>query len=102
MVDLRSWLPGRNPGTLPLRLSLRSPAAAGKEPAESPRSTQELAPLLGITQAALSKQLRRLTEASVLQPRREGYYVVYSLVTGRIARLSPDLLAMLGAVEPPP
>jgi DNA-binding transcriptional ArsR family regulator len=70
--------------------------------AESPRSTQELAPLLGISQAALSKQLRRLTEAGVLQPRREGYYVVYSLVTGRIARLSSDLLAILGAVEPAP
>jgi DNA-binding transcriptional ArsR family regulator len=69
--------------------------------AQSPRSTQELAPLLGISEAALSKQLRRLTEAGVLQPRRDGYYVVYSLVTGRIARLSSALLAILEAAEPP-
>ncbi|MEA2614552.1 MAG: hypothetical protein QOE72_335 [Chloroflexota bacterium] len=65
--------------------------------AERPRSTQELAPLVGLSEAALSKQLRTLTEVGILQPRRDGYYVLYSLVEQPIATLSSNLLAILEA-----
>jgi DNA-binding transcriptional ArsR family regulator len=65
--------------------------------AERPRSTQELAPLLGLSEAALSKQLRRLTQAGILQPRRDGYYVLYSLIRDRITPLSSSVLAFLEA-----
>jgi len=56
--------------------------------AERPRSTQELAPLVGISQAGLSKHLRILAGAGVLETRREGYYVLYSLAPDRIDALS--------------
>ncbi len=64
--------------------------------AERPRSTQELAPLVGITEAALSKHLRMLTEAGLLDRRREGYYVLYRLVPERVAALEPALGTFLG------
>jgi DNA-binding transcriptional ArsR family regulator len=63
--------------------------------AQRPRSTQELARLMGLSDAALSKQLRRLTEVGILQPHRDGYYVLYRLVTDPIARLSSNLLALM-------
>jgi DNA-binding transcriptional ArsR family regulator len=67
--------------------------------AERPRSTQELAPLVGITEAALSKHLRVLAEAGLLERRREGYYVLYRLVPEQLAAVSPSLGAFL-AREP--
>ena len=63
---------------------------------ERPRSTQELAPLVGITEAGLSKHLRQLARAGLVRTRREGYYVLYSLNTDRIASLSGALLEFLG------
>jgi DNA-binding transcriptional ArsR family regulator len=63
--------------------------------AEQPRSTQELAPLVGISEAGLSKHLRQLTEAGLLESRREGYYVLYSLVPERIEPLSDSLRRFL-------
>jgi DNA-binding transcriptional ArsR family regulator len=65
--------------------------------AERPRSTQELAPLVGITEAGLSKHLRQLAQAGVLTTRREGYYVLYSVDTDRLAPLSETLLSFLQA-----
>jgi DNA-binding transcriptional ArsR family regulator len=56
--------------------------------AERPRSTQELAPLVGISQAGLSKHLRILASAGIVETRREGYYVLYSLSPERIDALS--------------
>jgi DNA-binding transcriptional ArsR family regulator len=47
--------------------------------AERPRSTQELATLLGMTDAGMSKHLRRLAAARLVRTRREGYYVLYEL-----------------------
>ena len=44
--------------------------------ADMPRSTQELAPLVGVTEATLSKHLRLLTDAGLLRPRRDGHYVL--------------------------
>jgi DNA-binding transcriptional ArsR family regulator len=67
--------------------------------AERPRSTQELAPLVGITEAGPSKHLRALAEAGVLEARRDGYYVLYSLRPERVAPLSSALLSFLGREE---
>jgi DNA-binding transcriptional ArsR family regulator len=68
--------------------------------AEQPRSTQELAPLVGITEAGLSKQLRLLSEAGLVERRREGYYVLYRLVPEQVAALAPSLEAFLHASDP--
>src|SRR5439155_23025199 len=62
---------------------------------QCPRSTQELAPLVNMTEAGLSRPLRALEEAGLLQSRREGYYVLYSLVPGAVERLSSTLLSFL-------
>jgi DNA-binding transcriptional ArsR family regulator len=70
--------------------------------AERPRSTQELAPLVGITESTLSKHLRQLTDAGVLQPSRDGYYVLYHLRRDRLATLSESLLGYLGPDERSP
>jgi DNA-binding transcriptional ArsR family regulator len=59
--------------------------------ARRPRSTQELAPLVGLSEAGASKHLRLLAAAGILQTRREGYYVVYSLVHERVETLAADL-----------
>ncbi|MBM4791294.1 winged helix-turn-helix transcriptional regulator [Streptomyces sioyaensis] len=63
--------------------------------AERPRSTQELAPLVGVSEAALSKHLRVMADAGLLERRREGYYVLYRLVSGRVAGLGPSLESFL-------
>jgi len=59
------------------------------------RSTQELAPLIGISEAGLSKHLRLLARAGLVQARRDGYYVLYSLETERISTLSETVLRFL-------
>lgn len=53
-----------------------------------PRTTQELAPLVGLSNAGLSKSLRRLAEAGLVTSRREGYYVVYALAPGSLEGLA--------------
>ena len=67
--------------------------------AERPRSTQELAPLVGVSEAALSKHLRVLTDAGLLERRREGYYVLYRLLPGQVAGLAPSLESFLHATD---
>jgi DNA-binding transcriptional ArsR family regulator len=64
--------------------------------AERPRTTQELAPLVGLSNAGLSKSLRRLAEAGLITSRRQGYYVVYSLDQGRLSAASAGLEGFLG------
>lgn len=63
--------------------------------AERPRSTQELAPLVGVSEAALSEHLRTLAAAGILTSRREGYYVLYSLAHDRVLALSESLADFL-------
>jgi DNA-binding transcriptional ArsR family regulator len=59
--------------------------------AERPRSTQELAKLVGLTQAGMSKHLQKLAAAGLVAPRREGYYVLYSADVARLEPLSAAL-----------
>ena len=68
--------------------------------AEKPRSTQELAPLVGLTEAGLSKHLRVLADAGVVTSKRDGYYVLYSIALDRVAPLSAALLEFLGTARP--
>ena len=70
--------------------------------AERPRSTQELAPLVGVTEAALSKHLRTLAEAGLLERHRDGYYVLYRIVPGQVAAIAPSLDAFLEPETPAP
>jgi DNA-binding transcriptional ArsR family regulator len=67
--------------------------------AAQPRSTQELAPLVGLTDAGASKQLRQLAAAGLLSTRREGYYVVYSLEPEKLATLSAELGHLVGGTR---
>ncbi len=67
---------------------------------ERPRSTQELAPLVGLSEAGLSKQLRALADAGVVTTRREGYYVLYALANERLDALVPALQSFLGRDVP--
>ncbi len=59
--------------------------------AERPRTTQELEPLVGLSRAGLSKSMLRLADAGLIVPRREGYYVVYTLAPDRLDALSTAL-----------
>jgi len=60
-----------------------------------PRSTQELAPLLGVSEAATSKHLRQLAEAGLVQCRRDGYYVLYQLTPAAMERVTSGLTSFL-------
>lgn len=64
--------------------------------AARPRSTQELAPLIGISEAAMSKHLRTMARAGVLSSRREGYFVLYQLETAALRGLSDAVTRFLG------
>jgi DNA-binding transcriptional ArsR family regulator len=50
---------------------------------------------VGISEAGLSKHLRQLAQAGLVTSRRDGYYVLYSLVPERIEPLSGALLSFL-------
>jgi DNA-binding transcriptional ArsR family regulator len=63
--------------------------------AERPRSTQELAPLLGLSEAALSKHLRLLADAGILQTQRTGYYVLYRLMPEHVTAILDSVQAYL-------
>jgi len=52
-----------------------------------PRSTQELAGMLGLSGAAVSRHLRQLLDAGLVRTRREGYYVLYEVVADRLVAL---------------
>jgi DNA-binding transcriptional ArsR family regulator len=75
----------------------RPTTGSTSRPGRPGRRTGQVGADRGLSEAALSKQLRTLTEVGVLQPRRDGYYVLYSLVEQPIATLSTNLLAFLEA-----
>jgi DNA-binding transcriptional ArsR family regulator len=64
--------------------------------AERPRTTQELAPLVGLSITGLSKCLRRLAEAGLVSARRDGYYVVYRFEPARLEAIPDAIRDFLG------
>ncbi len=60
-----------------------------------PRSTQELAQLVQVSESALSKHLRIMSEAGILTTRRQGYYVLYEIAPERLDAVSPSIAAYL-------
>ena len=88
-----SWSWGRSSQNRPVSGSDRTSG-------HRPRSTQELAPLVGVTEAALSKHLRTLAEAGLLERHRDGYYVLYRIVPDQVAALAPSLEAFLEQQAP--
>lgn len=64
--------------------------------AEQPRSTEELAPLVGLSESGLSKHLRALTAAGLLSTKREGWYVLYRVERDKLAALGGELLGYIG------
>ena len=75
-------------------LEVRHPAVPGPG-RDDRRATEEPAPLVGLTEAGLSKHLRQLAVAGLVVTRRDGYYVLYDLDRERLAELGPDLLAFI-------
>ena len=63
--------------------------------AERPRSTQELAPLVSISEATVSRHLRVLTEAGMVTRSREGRFVLYRLEEKALARIEPSLRSFI-------
>jgi DNA-binding transcriptional ArsR family regulator len=59
------------------------------------RSTRELAQLLSLSDSAVSKHLRQLTHAGLVEGRRQGYYVLYSLVPEHAVKTSDAVLQFL-------
>jgi DNA-binding transcriptional ArsR family regulator len=80
----------------PPRARRRHTPARSEADRHGDRSTQELAPLIGISEAGLSKHLGLLARAGLVERRRQGYYVLYTLSSDRIANLSQAVLAFLG------
>jgi DNA-binding transcriptional ArsR family regulator len=95
LADGRAKLPSEDVVHVLRALADETRLRALKLIAAGARSTQELAPLIGISQAGLSKHLRLLARAGLVEARREGYYVLYSLEPGRIATLSEAVLEFL-------
>jgi DNA-binding transcriptional ArsR family regulator len=75
----------------PTRLQLLRVIAA------RPRSTEELAHLVGLSSAGTSKNLARLAGAGLVRRRRDGYYVLYELAPGGLAAVADTLLAYVGS-----
>jgi DNA-binding transcriptional ArsR family regulator len=59
------------------------------------RSTRELALLLDLSEAAVSKHLHRLADAQLVRGERQGYYVLYRLIPERAVAASEALLSFL-------
>ena len=70
--------------------------------ASRPRSTRELAQLLELSEAAVSKHLRRLADAQLVRGERQGYYVLYRLRPERAVAASEALLEFLRVCEAEP
>ncbi|RJO73703.1 ArsR family transcriptional regulator [Nocardia panacis] len=62
-----------------------------------PRSTRELAGLIGLTEAAVSKHLGQLQAAGWVHSERRSYYIYYQLDPHAAERLSDGLRETLGS-----
>ncbi|MDX6514314.1 MAG: hypothetical protein QOE36_3818 [Gaiellaceae bacterium] len=67
--------------------------------AERDRTNEELATLVGLSPAGLSKHVHVLADAGLVNQRRDGWYVLYGLARERLATLPDELRAF---VEPEP
>jgi DNA-binding transcriptional ArsR family regulator len=63
--------------------------------AQSPRSTREIAGLIGLSEAAISKHLKLLQDAGWVAPERRSYSVNYRLLRESFASLARGLQQML-------
>lgn len=70
--------------------------------AEQPRSTKELAELLRLSDSAVSRHLKVLDGAGLVEGHRDGYYVLYRLRPERIAQLGGALRRTLGLTPAAP
>ena len=61
----------------------------------APLSTQEIAQRLSLSDAAVSRHLRTLADAGIVESRRDGYYVLYSLKGERVGAVGPSLAGYL-------
>ena len=77
----------------PTRLQLLRVIAA------RPRSTEELAHLVGLSTAGTSKNLGLLAAAGLVRRRRDGYYVLYELAPGSLESVAAGLEAYVGGYE---
>jgi len=59
--------------------------------AERPRSTEELATLVAMSESGLSKHMKALEDAGLVERRRRGYYVLYALNSAALGALPSDL-----------
>ncbi|MEU1804670.1 helix-turn-helix domain-containing protein [Streptomyces sp. NPDC019937] len=60
-----------------------------------PITTSELAQRLGLDDTQVSRTLRQLRDAGLVESEREGKYVYHRLATGTLLRLGQDLLATI-------
>ena len=67
--------------------------------AEQPRSTRELATLLSLSESAVSRHLKTLAGAGIVDSERDGYFVLYRLVPDRIGALGGALRRTLGLAQ---
>lgn len=63
---------------------------------DAPRSTKELATLLSLSESAVSRHLKTLASAEVVDSERDGYYVLYQLKPDRIGAIGGALRRTLG------
>ncbi len=61
---------------------------------ERPRSTQELAELVAMSEAAVSQHLRQMRAAGLVTTKREGHYVLYSIERRSLRRVATALAAL--------
>jgi len=70
--------------------------------ADAPRSTKELAELLSLSDSAISRHLKILQAAGLVDGERDGYFVLYRLDPGRLDVLGRAMRSTLGLLGPPP
>lgn len=67
--------------------------------AQKPRSTTELAGLIGVTDGAISKHLKVLQEAGLITAKRESYYVFYQLIEQPFREFPQGLRQFIGRTK---
>jgi DNA-binding transcriptional ArsR family regulator len=60
-----------------------------------PITTSELAQRLGLADTQVSRSIRQLREAGLIESEREGKYIYHRLATGALLRLGQDALATI-------